>query len=651
MKLGADPLATYAVLVGVETYVGGDRWTLDGPAINALRMAQWLLAQQVPPGHIQLYVNFGESRTDEGRKTQLELRQLMEQHGIAIRAPTRASLEAALNPALLSVPPSLNATLLVYLSGHGLSSEVKRKRYALTADASDATHDAIDIEYQAANLRLNPLARRYATQWIIQDACAQTVTREMRPAALSSDVPETPQGTRQYCLYATRPGEFALTEGSRAGEFTRQLLDVLNDAGPLCELDLKSIYSKLESRFMQLDQHPTLYSHDENWAEASLAPGKSKSDSEATAALVELVGQMDISVPMIRAVFQDVARSEDVPPAAIEDMLRMLGSLVMDEATGLCAVERFAIRLESYCLRYAKCEASALDEKERKNYAHAARLTTRWIDKWAKKRARAAVNQERDRLDDAAQIAQKSPVIILELKGDAAEARAWRYAGGAPIEGCILDVASTALAGQVAELLGKLGEKQWLLGETVIELVLPLDVVLQHFAGIKVVVDARYGVTYSLGGRQLLLVVRVAERWSDRSWHTRWTDYWRETAHFRRGKPQIAWLNSGANTDRTAWYWLGASDIESGELTVALRKALYEGLPFAAWCASAHTAQVQSALTGHTYADIIKLLQDVGTLNGQGRRLTCLVDDPSRIPPGASVANSRLRQPTMRANS
>ena len=280
-------------------------------------MAQWLLAQQVPPENIQLYVNFCEPRSEEGRATQLALRQLMDQNRISIRSPTRASLEAALNPASLPVPPpGLNATLLVYLSGHGLSSEVKRKRYALTEDASEAVHDAIDIEYQASNLRLNPRAKRYATQWIIQDACAQTATREMRPAALYSDVPDTPQGTRQYCLYATRPGEFALTEGSRAGEFTWQLLDVLKDAGPLCELDLKSIYSELERRFKRLEQHPTLYSHDENWAVVSLAPGRSKSDSEATAALVPLIGLMDISVPMIRAVFHDVARSErEVEPA------------------------------------------------------------------------------------------------------------------------------------------------------------------------------------------------------------------------------------------------------------------------------------------------------------------------------------------------
>lgn len=649
MKLGADPQTTYAVLVGVETYAGGAAWDLDGPATGALRMAQWLLDQHVPPAHIALFVNFGQPRSDAGRDTLQVLRESMTRHGLVMREPSRALLEAALSPASLPGSPEQNATLIVYFTGHGLSSEVKRQRFALTQDAGEEAHHAIDLEYQATSLRLNPRAKRFATQWFIQDACAQTANRVIRPVAVHSELPDEPQGTRQYCLYATQPGEFALTEEGRAGEFSWQLLDVLQHAGPLATLDLKNVYGELARRFSSLEQHPVLYSRDENWAVTTLAPG-AKAQSAAIEALCAALGQMQVSLKMLHAVFQDVAQSEETPPGGFDDMLHRLESLVMDQSTGLQAVERFALRLESYCLRYAAGGAGASDAQEAKKYASAAKLAKKWIDQWPKKRASAAVQQERKRLAAAARVAQKSPVIILELQRDA-QARAWRYGNGEALEACLLELGGTTLAGQVAQALGTLCAKQWLLDETLVELVLPLEMVLQHFTDIDVVVDAVNNLTYKLGGRQLLLVVRVAERWSDRTWQTRWTDYWRETADFRLGKPQLIWLDSGAMSDRSGWFWLGASDIDSAELKTALRKALYEGLPFAAWCDAQHMACLESALTGHTYADIFKLLQGVGTLNGAGRRLTCLIDDPDRIPPGADPATGRLRQPTVRIHS
>ena len=650
MKLGADPSTTHAVLVGVETYSGGDGWALQGPGLNAMRMTAWLLDQKVPAAHIRLYVNFCEARIEETSAEREALLNRIGQEGIKVQAPTRSLLEAALSPVELA-PQTDNSTLLVYFTGHGLSSELRRKRYALTEDATTDEHHAIDIEFLSSNLRFNPSARRFSTQWIIQDACAQSTNDEMRPIAVRSELPEMPQGVRQYCLFATRPGEFAVTEGSRAGEFTWQLLEVLENAGLLQDLDVERIYGELECRFKKLDQHPTLYRRDEHLAEASLSPGATKLNSEATAELTELLRGLSISVPMMRAVFQDVAGSSATPPVAIEDMLRYLDALLSDRVTGLGAVEMFSLRLESYCTRYAAPGASVLDEGDRRECEKAVKQLKKWIDRWPKKRAGAAVGQERRRLASAASVAEKSPVIVLEFQGGSgAEARAWRYGDGAPVDGCILQVGAGSLGEQIGQLLGQLGEKQWLLGETIIELVLPLEFVLQHFSGIEVVADAKYGVKYSLGGRQLLLLVRISERWSEHAWHVRWKDYWNQTAEWRRGKPSMAWLNDGAEASRDGWYWLGARDIESGQLTDRLRKALYEGLPFAAWCAEAHVTHVETVLTGHAYADLIQMLLDVGKLNREGRQLTCLIDDPGRLPPGASAFNSPLQQPIKRAN-
>lgn len=635
MNFGGAPENVCAVLVGIESYQGGDRWALDGPAISAMRMAAWLLRQFVQPGNIRLYVNFHPNPASAGKIESERLRQLMTEKGIAILEPSRANLEAALDPGKLPRPAGPACSLLLYFCGHGLSSEVNHRRYALTMEARAGAYEAIDLVYQSGNLRQNELARRYAKQWIIQDACAQTTASNILPRAFSGELPKPKLPIEQYFLYATRPGEFGLSNPGDGGAFTVQLLEVL-DKKSLADLDLESVYAALEARFKGSDQHPTLYRRDENWAEAWLVPGGSWADPDATAALALLLRGALISVQLRHAVFREVSCSDAEPPAGIEDTLRALESLVSDANTTLNPVERFAIRLESYCQHYAGARYANRPGKEIDDYRSAGEQLAEWINRWPAKRDAAAVSQERDRLRLAAQNADRTPVIVLDLEGDGeCGARAWRYGDGKKPKGINLTLTKSELPERVAEALDQLAGATWLRAQTVIELVLPLGSLVQRFEGIEVVVDPKYELTYRLGDKNLLLLLRVSDRWFDTAWHENWKSQWGASAAGRKGNAKVAWIDRGATPGDSGWCWVGASDAERQDGAKRLRKALYDGAPFALWCDEAHSEQVETALTVHTYADLIALLREVSALNAKGQRLTCLVDDADRLPPGA----------------
>lgn len=55
MKLGSAA-NTYAIVVGIECYRQAG-WTLNGPAMDALRMANWLLEKGVLPGNMKVLIN------------------------------------------------------------------------------------------------------------------------------------------------------------------------------------------------------------------------------------------------------------------------------------------------------------------------------------------------------------------------------------------------------------------------------------------------------------------------------------------------------------------------------------------------------------------------------------------------------------------
>jgi hypothetical protein len=545
MKLHAAPDNTVAILVGIEDYSGKAEWALDGPATSAMWMAQWLIGQSVPPGNIRLLINYSKARSEESAARRDALRQFVDQHGIAVSAPTRANIEEALRPDSLPRIARYPGNLLVYFCGHGLASHRQERRYALTADAAPDSYQAIDVDYQAGYWRLHDnTSRLFTSQWFIQDACGQATTAKRNPVYSSSELPDTANGTSQYCLYAARPDEFAKANTDKATEFTYELLAILNDH-KLTGLDLAALYSELEEQFRGHPQHPTVHRRDEHLARATLSPITSESHCHKGKELARMLQQSAISFKLIGTVYAEITGAESLPGSRVEDLFRSLEELILDNKSGLKPVELFAIRLESYCRRNAESVTTGTDD--RAAYAATFQTLKQWIDAGPNASNALAVNAERKRLDSFALQSQQSPTIVLELGGASvpAEARAWRYYDGAIKDYCTIALGATILEQQLSEALDKLLEKQWLFSETVIELVLPLDRLFQYFNDIQVVADAQAQVHYQLGHRQLLLVVRIAERWNNHVWFTRWQEYWNATADWRNGKPTVAWLHHG----------------------------------------------------------------------------------------------------------
>jgi hypothetical protein len=51
-----DPARVVALVVGVERYAAGPRWTLPGPVTDALRFRDWLRSTGVPDANILLHL-------------------------------------------------------------------------------------------------------------------------------------------------------------------------------------------------------------------------------------------------------------------------------------------------------------------------------------------------------------------------------------------------------------------------------------------------------------------------------------------------------------------------------------------------------------------------------------------------------------------
>lgn len=557
MILGAEPSTTYAILAGVEVYEGGGEWELNGPAMNAMRLAMWLIDMQVPAENIKLFANFSTApalQTPQGESTRTALITALAQRGVFPRRPDRPALELALDPAQLPGAGIAGCTLIVYISGHGLHAIGDNGRYALMADASKFSCHAIRIDNQADSLRLNPAAARFSTQLFIHDACAQTVSATLQPKALGCPLPLTEQRTRQYCLFAARPGEFALTDAARGGAFTDRLLAALAAADTLRGLDVEALYRTLEDHFRTLKQHPALYRRNEYSMPSSLAAGMSRSDGRAVDALAEALRSVPIAPALMRAAFSDVAR--DRAPAwvaargagekqweGVHDIIADLDARLLDQ--GLTPVELFALQLASHCTRHASAGAPA--------YAMAAASLDAWIAAWPAQRAPGATQLEQARLGRLEAAAKNERVILLE-PGAAADdsgfgidmetggraARAWLYVGAeAPLVHWFEPVAGN-LTERIAAMLGELAHEDWIVGTTIIELLLPLDLLFQHYSGIDVTLDRQRNIVVPLGSRKLVLALRSSERAVEEVWHTQWRAHWTAGEDSRKGLAKTA---------------------------------------------------------------------------------------------------------------
>lgn len=640
---------TVAILVGIESY-RDDTWTLNGPAMDALRMGQWLLRSGVPGANLRLYLSMAPIADADQSARRKSLLDEMTGAGAQIHFATRADLEHALNPANLpTLPIGSKGSLLVYFSGHGMSSAVTRDRYVITSDACNSSFEVIDLEAQSNSLRLHKDAAGYSTQWWIQDACAEKVgTRSLRRLDVSIQAPSHSE-TQQVCLFATRPGEYSVNLTERQeGVFTSKLLEILQrlteaQAGPdkLKGLDIGELYEQLDTHFRAMEQHPVLTLRDEYGANTSLVPGL-KTSGPAVEELDNAVRQLPgAKVALLQSVYRGICLNESQPPADIGRMLRQLDAISGDPAAGLSNVELFAVRLQSFCQRFA----ARTSGHEQTEWQAADRMLGQWIERWPAKRSLPALTQERDRLLRVAGAADRRPSLIVHPGTEPdSMTRVWQYENDKHVKGYHLPTAGKTLEDRLDVALSQLCDEME--PDTVIELVLPHEHLYSYGVGRLIALSPGIP-AYVLGNDPLPLVLRVAERWVTPAWRTKWLGRWKATEETLDQPPVVTWPGGPAQ-QVNAWTWAGHHHVQASDLTPtdALLRAVYGGAPFVAWCAQSQQNTTDEALGRHPYADILLTFQEIARLNASGHRVSCLIDDPSRVPPGSGGPESPLLSST-----
>ncbi|MFJ3897569.1 SUMF1/EgtB/PvdO family nonheme iron enzyme [Streptomyces sp. NPDC090083] len=186
-----------ALVVGVERYSAGPDWKLTGPAADALRFTDWLLAMGMPPAHVSLFISsVTASTTDDWRR----------RTGIKVGEPTSDAIHAV----LLDVVREHGCDVFfLFWGGHGITDPQGHLRL-FTSDAREEVLRNIDMDDLMLALRSSAFAR-VKRQILLVDACRRYVShRELRAGLPTVSVPKGDLvQTDQFALCATREGELA----------------------------------------------------------------------------------------------------------------------------------------------------------------------------------------------------------------------------------------------------------------------------------------------------------------------------------------------------------------------------------------------------------------------------------------------------------
>lgn len=645
MKLTNDPANTLAILVGIEHYADPTFSDLGGPAMDALRVADWLLREKVPAGRILLYINFAElsDRTLSAERENL-LQKIVGQGVKPPCEPTCTRLQDALNPSKFMPPPNGEGGLLfIYFSGHGLCSTTRKARYVVAADTTSTSWDVINISNQADNLRLQPASCRYRQQWIIQDACAEPKENRLLRAQ-EIDLPETDEVMKQYRLFAARPGEFAIANpATQTGDFTSELLKILQTR-TLANLDIEDAFLALEKAFEGRTHHPSITRIGTDWSARTLLPGK-KTSCDARHALLAILNTLAVDPSLIDTVRYEVAQAEKPPKDKMSDAIANLDS-IFPSNNCLTNIDLFAIRLASLCKRIGS-SPTRFDTAKCDKHLEAYQQLDNWVTVWPGKQAMAAVDQERTRLAEVADLGRTSPIIVLHPHTEN-ETRVWMYCDGKSKKADFLPTSKTALIDRITDAIQKVENRGWIVDNTVIELVLPFSQLFDRYTGLEILLDPKNNFTCRLGERGLVFVLRVAERWTEKPWHAAWHTRWKNIKPKLSNLPHMCRLPDEPDICASHWQWVGAVDRNDGSLLTGLIGPLKKGAPFAAWCMEADVAVVEQKLLNSHYIDLHLLFHEIGDLNKNGCNIHCIVDDPSRHLLGAVTTENLFKQPPRR---
>ena len=163
IRIGSDN--TFALIVGIDDYAGGDDWKLNNPANEACRMVQWLLDLGVPAHRISCFITGGEARGEGLIDANDHKVQCKEPDGEAIRGAIR-------NPDYSDRID--NSNLIFYWAGHGqLGSNMEQ--LLNDRDYAKGDQQVFDLDDVSRALRSDNWAH-FKTQILLINACAGHVS-------------------------------------------------------------------------------------------------------------------------------------------------------------------------------------------------------------------------------------------------------------------------------------------------------------------------------------------------------------------------------------------------------------------------------------------------------------------------------------------
>ncbi|MER5465557.1 tetratricopeptide repeat protein [Streptomyces sp. NPDC002668] len=235
------PAETKAVVVGIEEYQIGKRWSLNGPALDACRFAAWLTGRGVPADQITLLVSpLPENADVVGEQSQNY------RHGVADHATVRNLFASVL-------PSTGSGLLIVYWGGHGVIEGDERR--LIYADAAEGDKRNLNLTQLLKCMRTTTYAR-HPQQWVLIDACS-SLSVDLRWKGTLPDehfAEGHPEARRDQCaLFAASPGERAENEDSdKTGRFSRVLREELALLADTWPPDADQLRGAVIARFEQM---------------------------------------------------------------------------------------------------------------------------------------------------------------------------------------------------------------------------------------------------------------------------------------------------------------------------------------------------------------------------------------------------------------
>ena len=223
-----NPAKVSALVVGIEKYEAGTPYDLNGPARDALKFADWLLARGVKPDGIKLFIttldqNSGVIAEAEGK-------------GLTPYPATREKISRAIVDDLLD-QGGQGKLLYVFWAGHGFITKLSTTtRRLFFADTDTQNKWNLDFDSLLQAFQTAKRGSVFPQQIFFIDACANPIFRDFYPTIQAEKVGEGfatsgIQGrAEQYALFAAAEYEVAtnLTQAG-TGRFSQAVLDELEE--------------------------------------------------------------------------------------------------------------------------------------------------------------------------------------------------------------------------------------------------------------------------------------------------------------------------------------------------------------------------------------------------------------------------------------